>query len=87
MATRKPFDARNGIKTTSIAVTSTDVVANLNADLLDGKQGTYFYSPENPQPRAFFVLTRAGNTTVTVYAGATLQVGSRAGLVSVNLLA
>jgi hypothetical protein len=55
------FKARNGVITPflkstvttgikPLEVDSTTLVDNLNADLLDGKHSTFFYSPDNPAP-------------------------------------
>lgn len=40
----------NTTGTAPFTVASTTVVTNLNADLLDGLDSTYFYSPANPPP-------------------------------------
>jgi len=74
------FKARNGVITpflkstvttgrSPIEVDSTTLVTNLNADLLDGKDATFFYSPDNPGQ----VITVEENTGLDLDSSETLS--------------
>ena len=58
----------NTTGTAPFNVLSTTLVTNLNADFLDGRDSTYFYSPDNPPPSTneqdtLQTVTERGNTT------------------------
>ena len=85
----KSLTATVATGTAPFTVSSSTKVNNLNADLLDGLDSTYFYSPANPPPGS-------GNSKLTVYARDTSTVSvltnngsitiyARAGNIIVNL--
>lgn len=73
----------NAIGVKPFAVTSTTLVDNLNADLLDGKDYLFFYSPDNPPPATAeqdtlqTVTTRGSTSDVAsiTFTASTVQVG------------